>query len=211
MFVRDYMARAPISITKDTPVFKALTIMKNNKIRHLPVVTERGKYLGMATEKNLFYLAPSPATSLSIFEINTLMAEIKVAEAMREIPAVTPDTTLEEAALLMKEQRTNGIPVVENDTLVGIITESDIFEALANVFGYGKPGIRMVIEAKDTTGLIAEITKIIKDFDIAIRSIVTIPRDDVKVGIVLRLSVTDPAPLVEALKKNGFTVSNILG
>jgi len=211
MFVRDYMARAPISIPVDTPVFKALAIMKNNKIRHLPVVSDKGKLLGMVTEKNLFYLAPSPATSLSIFEINSLMAEIKVAEAMKEIPPVSPDTTLEEAALLMREQRTNGIPVVEGDTLVGLITESDIFEALAKLFGYGKPGIRMVVEAKDSLGLIADITKIIKDFDIVIRSIVTIPKEDFKTDVVLRLSITDPAPLVEALEKKGFTVSNILG
>lgn len=211
MFVRDYMARAPISISMDTPVFKALAIMKNNKIRHLPVVSQKGKLLGMVTEKSLFYLAPSPATSLSIFEINSLMAEIKVAEAMKEIPSVTPDTTLEEAALLMREQKTNGIPVVEGDALVGLITESDIFEALAKVFGYGKPGIRMVVEAKESMGLIADITKIIKDFDIVIMSIVTIPKEDFKTDVVLRLSITDPVPLVEALEKKGFKISNILG
>jgi acetoin utilization protein AcuB len=147
------MSRAPITIDKDTPVYKALGIMKNNRIRHLPVVL-KGKLLGMVTEKNLFYLAPSPATSLSIFEINTLMAEITVAEAMKKIPTVTPDTTIEEAALLMRDQMTNGIPVVEEgDVLVGIITESDIFNALIKLFGYGKPGIRMVIEAKDRVGL----------------------------------------------------------
>jgi acetoin utilization protein AcuB len=209
MFVRDYMARAPITIEKDTPVFKALSIMKNNKIRHLPVVS-KGKLLGIVTEKNLFYLSPSPATSLSIFEINSLMAEITVAEAMKTVQAVTPDTTLEEAAVLMREHKIGGLPVVEGDTLVGLITESDIFDAMVKLFGYGKPGIRMVIEAKDRVGLIADITKIIKDFDIVIRSIVTIDKDDTKTDIVLRLNVVDPAPLVTALESNGFEVSYII-
>jgi acetoin utilization protein AcuB len=209
MFVRDYMARAPITISKDTPVFKALGIMKNNKIRHLPVVSE-GKLLGMVTEKNLFYLSPSPATSLSIFEINSLMAEITVAEAMKKVPAVTPDTTLEEAALLMRELKIGGLPVVEGDALVGLITESDIFDAMVKLFGYGKPGIRMVIEAKDRVGLIADITKIIKDFDIVIRSIVTIDKEDAKTDVVLRLGVVEPVPLVEALESNGFKVSYII-
>lgn len=209
MFVRDYMARAPITIDKDTPVFKALSIMKNNKIRHLPVVS-KGKLLGIVTEKNLFYLSPSPATSLSIFEINSLMAEITVAEAMKTVQAVKPDTTLEEAALLMREHKIGGLPVVEGDVLVGLITESDIFDAMVKMFGYGKPGIRMVIEAKDRVGLIADITKIIKDFDIVIRSIVTIDKDDTKTDIVLRLNVVDPAPLVAALESNGLEVSYII-
>ena|SRR5665647_536281 len=209
MFVRDYMARSPITIEKDTPVFKALSIMKNNKIRHLPVVS-KGKLLGIVTEKNLFYLSPSPATSLSIFEINSLMAEITVAEAMKTVQAVKPDTTLEEAALLMREHKIGGLPVVEGDVLVGLITESDIFDAMVKMFGYGKPGIRMVIEAKDRVGLIADITKIIKDFDIVIRSIVTIDKDDTKTDIVLRLNVVDPAPLVAALESNGFEVSYII-
>lgn len=209
MFVRDYMARAPITIEKDTPVFKALTIMKNNKIRHLPVVS-KGKLLGVVTEKNLFYLSPSPATSLSIFEINSLMAEITVAEAMKTVQPVNPDTTLEEAALYMREHKIGGLPVVEGGVLVGLITESDIFDAMVKLFGYGKPGIRMVIEAKDRVGLIADITKIIKDFDIVIRSIVTFDKDDNKTDIVLRLNVVDPAPLVAALESNGFEVSYII-
>lgn len=204
------MSRAPITIDKNTPVYKALGIMKNNRIRHLPVVS-KGKLLGMVTEKTLFYLAPSPATSLSIFEINTLMAEITVAEAMKKIPTVTPDTTIEEAALLMRDQMTNGIPVVEEDNvLVGIITESDIFNALIKLFGYGKPGIRMVIEAKDRVGLIADITRIVKEFDIVIRSIVTVDKEDSKVNVVLRLSVVEPAPLVDALESNGFKVTYIV-
>ena len=209
MFVRDYMARAPITIEKDTPVFKALTIMKNNKIRHLPVVS-KGKLLGIVTEKNLFYLSPSPATSLSIFEINSLMAEITVAEAMKTVQPVYPDTTMEEAALYMREHKIGGLPVVEGDVLVGLITESDIFDAMVKLFGYGKPGIRMVIEATDRVGLIADITKIIKDFDIVIRSIVTFDKDDNKTDIVLRLNVVDPAPLVTALESNGFEVSYII-
>jgi acetoin utilization protein AcuB len=183
--------------------------MKNNKIRHLPVVS-KGKLLGIVTEKNLFYLSPSPATSLSIFEINSLMAEITVAEAMKTVQAVKPDTTLEEAALLMREHKIGGLPVVEGDVLVGLITESDIFDAMVKLFGYGKPGVRMVIEAKDRVGLIADITKIIKDFDIVIRSIVTIDKDDNKTDIVLRLNVVDPAPLVAALESNGFEVSYII-
>lgn len=209
MFVQDYMARAPITIDKDTPVFKALGIMKNNKIRHLPVVS-KGKLLGVVTEKNLFYLSPSPATSLSIFEINSLMAEITVVEAMKKVPTVTPETTLEEAALLMREHKIGGLPVVEGAALVGLITESDIFDAMVKMFGYGKPGIRMVIEAKDRLGLIADITKIIKDFDITIRSIVTIDKEDSKTDVVLRLGVVEPAPLVEALESNGFKVSYII-
>ena len=210
MFVRDYMSRSPITINKDTPVFKALTILKSNKIRQLPVVSAEGKLIGLVAEKDLINVSPSPATSLSIYEVNYLLAKLTVAEAMsKNLLTVSPDATIEETALLMREHKINSVPVIENDALVGIITVSDIFDAMLKLFAYGKPGVRMVIEAKDRVGLIADITKIVKEFDIMIRGIVTVEKDDSKADVVLRIGTVDPAPIVEALEKNGFKVTCI--
>ncbi|NLJ75697.1 MAG: CBS domain-containing protein [Peptococcaceae bacterium] len=209
MFIHDYMSRAPITISQETPVLKALSIMKKNKIRQLPVVLG-GKLIGLVTEKDLLNVSPSPATSLSIFEVNYLLAKITVKDAMvKDVMTVTPDTTIEETALLMREHKINSVPVVENDALVGIITDSDIFDAMVKLFGYGKPGVRMVIEAKDRVGLLADITKIVKEFDIIIRAVVTVEKANQKADVVLRLGIVDPAPLVEALEKNGFKVTYI--
>ena len=206
MFVRNYMTKAPITISKKTPVFEALEIMKKYNIRHLPVVSD-GKLDGVVTEKMLLTVSPSPATSLSIYELNYLLAKMTVADAMvKQVLMVTPDTTIEEAAMLMRENKIGSVPVVEDGNLVGIITVVDIFDALLKFFGYGKPGTRFVLEAKEQVDLITEISQIVKEFNVEIQSIVTVAKDNERVEMMLRLSTIDTEPLLEAMKKRGINV-----
>lgn len=209
MFVRDYMTKSPITINKKTPVFEALEIMKKHKIRQLPVVSE-GKLAGLVTEKELLTVTPSPATSLSIYEMNYLLAKMTVAEALVKNPiTVTPDTTLEEASVLMREHKIGSVPVLEGGKLVGIITATDIFDALIRFFGYGKAGTRLVVESRDRIGLLADVTQVIKEFDVLIQGIICVPKDNENVEMMLRLSTIDSAPLVEALGKRGLKVTCI--
>lgn len=207
MFVRDYMTKNPITINKKTPIFEALEIMKKYKIRQLPVVAE-GKLAGLVTEKELLTVSPSPATSLSIYEMNYLLAKMTVAEAMVKNPlTVSPNTTLEEAALLMREHKIGSVPVLEGEKLVGIITVTDIFDALARFFGYGKAGTRLVIESKDRTGLLADVTQLVKEFDVAIKGIIVVEKDNETVEMMLRLSTIEAAPIVEAMESRGLKVT----
>lgn len=206
MFVRNYMTKAPITISKKTPVFEALEIMKKYNIRHLPVVSE-GKLAGVVTEKMLLTVSPSPATSLSIYELNYLLAKMTVADAMvNQILMVTPDTTIEEAALLMRENKIGSVPVVEDENLIGIITVVDIFNALIKFFGYGKPGTRFVLEAEDQVDLISAISQVVKESKVQIQSIVSVAKDNERVEMMLRLSTIDTAPLLEAMKNRGINV-----
>ncbi|NLI13909.1 CBS domain-containing protein [Pelotomaculum propionicicum] len=207
MFVRNYMTKSPITISKKTPVFEALEIMKKYNIRHLPVVSE-GKLDGVVTEKMLLTVSPSPATSLSIYELNYLLAKMTVEDAMvHKVIKVSPDTTIEEAALLMRENKIGSVPVVEDEKLVGIITVIDIFDALVKFFGYGKPGTRFVLEAKDEVELITEVSQVVKEFDVQIQSIVSMAKDNERVEMMLRLSTIDTEPLLEAMKKRGIKVN----
>lgn len=209
MFVRDYMSKSPITINKKTPVFEALEIMKKHKIRQLPVVSE-GKLAGLVTEKELLTVSPSPATSLSIYEMNYLLAKMTVSEAMVKNPlTVTPNTTIEEAALLMREHKIGSVPVLEGEKLVGLITVTDIFDALAKFFGYGKPGTRLVIESKERVGLLADVTQVIKEFDVQIQGIICVVKDNENVEMMLRLGTIDSAPLVTALESRGLKVTCI--
>lgn len=207
MFVRNYMTRIPVTISKKITVFDALAIMKKNKIRQLPVVSE-GKLEGLVTEKDLLTVSPSPATSLSIFELNELLAKMTVDEVMVKKPiTVEPGTTLEEAALLMRENKINSVPVLEGDKLVGLITVTDIFDALIRFFGYGKPGTRLLLEASDRVGLLADITRVVKDFDVSIKASIVVYKDNENVEIMLRLGTVDPGPLVAALQEKGYKVT----
>ncbi|HBC94719.1 MAG TPA: acetoin dehydrogenase [Pelotomaculum sp.] len=207
MFVRNYMTRMPVTISKKMTVFDALAIMKKHKIRQLPVVSGE-KLEGLVTEKDLLTVSPSPATSLSIFELNELLAKMTVAEIMVKSPiTVQPNSTLEEAALLMREHKIGSVPVLEKDKLVGIITVTDIFDALIRFFGYGKAGTRLLLEAQDRIGLLADITQVVKDFGVLIKASIVVYKDNENVEIMLRLGTVDPGPLVTALQEKGYKVT----
>ncbi len=156
----------------------------------------------------LLTVSPSPATSLSIYELNYLLAKMTVEDAMvQKVIKVTPDTTIEEAALLMRENKIGSVPVVENDKLVGIITVIDVFDALVKFFGYGKPGTRFVLEAKDEVELITEVSQVVKELNVQIQSIVSMAKDNERVEMMLRLSTIDTEPLLAAMKQRGIKVN----
>lgn len=128
--VRDWMTPNPISIDPQTTLPEAHKLMKECHIRRLPVV-EHGKVVGILTLGDIREASPSNATSLSIFELNYLLAKLTVEKIMTRDPILIAQTaTIREAAQLMLEHKIGGLPVVENDKLVGIITESDIFRVL---------------------------------------------------------------------------------
>jgi len=128
--VRDWMTRDPITITSDTALPHAHRLMQDHSIRRLPVVDE-GVLVGIITLGDVREAEPSDATSLSIFELNYLLAKLPVSDIMTSNPiTVTPITTIARAAQLMLEHKVGGLPVVDRGKLVGIITESDIFRML---------------------------------------------------------------------------------
>jgi acetoin utilization protein AcuB len=129
MLVGERMTRDPIVVRDDTPIDKALKIMRDNQVRRLPVLNDKGALVGIISERDLLYASPSPATSLSIYELHYLLSEIKVAAVMTtEVITVTEDTPLQEAARIMADNKIGGLPVERKGELVGIITETDLFK-----------------------------------------------------------------------------------
>lgn len=127
--VRDWMTREIITVTPDTTLPEAHQIMMNEEIRRLPVVYSDGRLAGIITLGDVRGAQPSPATSLSIWELNYLLSQLKVEKIMTPDPiTIHEDATIGEAARVMLENRVSGLPVVDNTgKLAGIITESDIF------------------------------------------------------------------------------------
>lgn len=129
MKVSDVFTRGAIVVEPNTSAPQARKIMEEHKIRRLPVVDE-GKLVGIITLTDLLKAAPSPATSLSIWELHYLLDRVKVSEIMtRDVVTTTPDTDLRQVANIMAERKIGGLPVVENGEVVGMITESDVFRA----------------------------------------------------------------------------------
>ena len=127
--VKDWMSPEVVTITPDTTLPEAHQIMTNEEIRRLPVVDKDGRLVGIVTIGDVRSAEPSPATSLSIWEMNYLLSSLKIDKIMTHHPvSITPDATIGEAARMMLERRVSGLPVVDGDYhVIGIITESDIF------------------------------------------------------------------------------------
>lgn len=129
--VRDWMTPNPITIVPKTTLPEAHNLMKESKIRRLPVV-DRGRLVGIVTLGDVREAEPSNATSLSIYELNYLLSKLTVDKIMTRDPlTISPDATIREAAHIMLEHKIGGLPVMEGERIVGIITESDIFRVLA--------------------------------------------------------------------------------
>lgn len=131
MRVRDYMTTPAVTVEPKTDLAAALKRMRERRIRRLPVVNAAGGLVGIVSERDLLYASPSPATSLSVWELNYLVAKLLVEKVMtRNVITVAPNAPLEEAATLMLEHKIGGLPVVNSENeLEGVITESDIFRA----------------------------------------------------------------------------------
>ncbi|NLA58830.1 MAG: CBS domain-containing protein [Firmicutes bacterium] len=209
MMVKTRMTPNPITATPDMGVLDALKLMRKHKVRRLPVL-ENDKLVGIVVESELLRVAPSPATTLSVFEMNTILNKITVKEVMTPDPVtVTPDTLIEEAAVLMRENVVSGLPVLDNGKLVGIITETNIFDAFVDSMGLRSNGIRLALETEDRAGVLAEITRIIRDHGINIISLATFYDGEEKRSIVLRLDTTDVDTVVKDLEKAGCKVTHM--
>ncbi len=158
MLVGERMTRRPITVTDDTPFDRALELMRKEKVRRLPVLDRHGRLVGIVSEKDLLYASPSPVTSLSIYEIHTLLAKVRMRDVMtKEVITVTEDTPLEEAARIMADNKIGGLPVVRDGKLVGIITETDIFKIFLELLGAREQGVRLAMLVPDKKGVLAKI------------------------------------------------------
>ncbi|MDY7078884.1 MAG: CBS and ACT domain-containing protein [Chloroflexota bacterium] len=152
------MTKRPITVTEDTSVDKALQLMREEKVRRFPVVDKHGKLVGIVSEKDLLYASPSPATTLSVYEIPYLLSKIKMHNLMtKEVIAVSEDTPLEEAARIMADNKIGGLPVTRDGKLVGIITETDMFKLFLELFGARQEGVRLTMLVPEEKGTLAKI------------------------------------------------------
>ena len=157
MFVRSYMTRDPVTVSPDTNFPQAMDLIRKRKIRRLPVV-EKGRLVGIVVEKDLLSTQPSPATTLSLYEIYSLLETIRMRQIMnRPVITVEGDCPVEEAARIMVENTISCLPVMNGENLAGIITETDVFKVLVEVLGGQEAGLRFTLRLPDRVGELAGI------------------------------------------------------
>lgn len=133
-FVRNWMSKHPITVDKTATLPEAHQLMHEHKVRRLPVL-DGDKLVGIITRSDVRGAEPSEATTLSIWELNYLVSKLTVEKVMtHKIITVTSDTPIAKAAKLMLENKIAGLPVVDGETLAGIITESDIFRMVVDTW-----------------------------------------------------------------------------
>ncbi len=209
MFVRDRMTASPMTINDSVPVIEAGEIFRKNNFARLPVMHD-GKLVGIITQDDLLKVSPSQATTLSVWELNYVLSKLLIKDAMTKNPViVSPNATLEEAALLMREKEIGALPVIDQDKLVGIITESDIFDAFIDLMGLKRIGTRISIDLEDRVGAIAQITDLLRLEKINIVSLALFHRDNSWGELVLRLDSPQSESIVEKLKEKGYKVLHV--
>jgi acetoin utilization protein AcuB len=159
MLVKDCMTRHPIMISPETPALKAQNLMIENKVRHLPVVGDGKRIIGLITRDTLM-VPPSDLGSLNVWEISRILSNIKAENVMvkgKELITIDPEATLESAAELMIQKKIGCLPVVEDDIVVGIITEVDMLAKLSELLGGGVEGVRATIRVPNVVGEYAKI------------------------------------------------------
>ena len=207
MRIKDFMTTNVVAVSEDTSIHDARKIMKAHKIRRLPVL-KRDKLVGLVTEHMLLEAAPSPATALSIHELQYLLAKMTAKDIMVKKPySVSPDMPAEEALQLGQEMGYGAFPVVEDGKLVGIVTESDIVRVMTRVLGLRERGKRIDIKASKEFGTMKRIMEILDEHKTALLSLMTLPRpEDEDWLVVLRIKSDNAEPVVKELKSAGFNV-----
>ncbi|MGE5840278.1 MAG: CBS and ACT domain-containing protein [Deltaproteobacteria bacterium] len=165
LLVENWMNPNVITVDADDSMLDATRILKEKNIRHLPVL-EKGKLVGVVTDRDLKRASPSDATSLEAHELLYLVANIKVREIMTRNPITVPyNFTIEEAAQILLEAKISGMPVVDKQgDVIGTITQTDLFKVLISLTGVGKKGVQFAFLLEDRAGSIKEVADVIRGY-----------------------------------------------
>jgi acetoin utilization protein AcuB len=208
LLVKDSMSRQVVALPPQATAGEALALCRERRIRHMPVL-EDGRLVGIVSDRDLRSATPAlgdPARAEALGGI--LISEVMASE----VTTALPDDPIEEAANAMREKRIGCLPVVEDDNLVGIISSSDVMEALVYLMGAHEPGNRLEVVMPDRPGTLAGVAGIFGELGINIVSVVAGPRhplpDSLESGrvAVFRVDTMDLRSTVDILERAGYAV-----
>jgi acetoin utilization protein AcuB len=198
-----------ITVSPTTSLEDANILIKKKKIDHLPVIDGNGKLVGILSDRDLKQYWASPATTLSKNELNYLIQQVIVEMIMiKAVITISPETTVERAALIMQENDINALPVMENNQLVGIITSSDVMDVLLSAIGISDDSVRLGVMVKDSIGALADLSALLSKEQINIQSLFSWPEKgyDGVYQLVMRIPKDDGNQALKALSDNGYKV-----
>ncbi|QQE75559.1 CBS domain-containing protein [Brevibacillus composti] len=204
MRVENIMRKRVVTVSPLTTIGEALQLLRGNRIRHLPVI-EQERLVGIVSDRDLREALPSAL--LPRDDDQTVLNKPVSAIMKSQVLTAHPLDFIEDAAMQIYEHQVGSLPVVEGNRLVGIITESDLFNSLIELFGVNKPSSHIDVEVDDRVGMLAEVSQIFREAQINITSIVVFPGSQPgKKHLVFRVQTIDPRPVFQLLRDRGFTV-----
>lgn len=206
MFVKTKMTANPFIISPDQTIPDAHEIMQQYGVKRLPVV-KNGKLVGVVSKEDIAHASPSKATTFSVGELTYLLAKTKISKVMVKNPiTISPDALLEEAATLMRDHDIGFLPVMKNDKLVGIITQSDILDSFIDILGFREPGTRFTVEADDEPGMMSKATGIISEHGANITHMAVYRGENGKSTMVIGINSLNVDEIESAIEAAGFQV-----
>ncbi|MBN1147747.1 MAG: CBS domain-containing protein [Anaerolineales bacterium] len=214
MLVNDCMMRHPILIPPTTPAAEAERIMTDNKIRHLPVVGDGKRLMGLVTRQQLA-LKPTDIGSLDVWEITRILSNLKVADVMvkaNDVFTITSDRTIERAASILTEHKIGCLPVVEDEIVIGILTEADLLRAFQEMLGLPAVGVRVTMRMPDRTGEFIKLASVMAERGWGVMGIGSFPshRNPGFYDVVVKIPRVSVDEVIEALSQvPGQTIADI--
>lgn len=195
MLVANWMTKDVVTITPDRSMMKCSKLMKDKSISRVPVVDEDGRIVGIVSDRDIKDASPSKATTLDMHELYYLLSEIKIGDIMtKKVMTIKMAETVEKVAVIMLENSFGGLPVVDDDNkVVGIITDTDIFKVLVEITGVYEGGAQVCLHIPTASGSLAPIINFLKDQGARVMSILTqnVPEDVPTKDVFIRIRDMD--------------------
>ncbi|MDH4162944.1 MAG: CBS and ACT domain-containing protein [Nitrospirota bacterium] len=173
MYVSDWMTQKVYTLESHDFLSNAIAVMKEKGIKHLPIV-KGSKVKGILSDRDIKEFSPSKATTLDIYELHYLLANTRIKDVMRpKVITTTPDTPVEEAAMIMLDNNIGCLPVLDNGCLCGIISDRDIYRAMVDITGVRHGGHRICVTIEDRPGSIREVADIVRRHNFHLQGILT--------------------------------------
>ncbi len=174
MFVSDWMTKKVYTVTQNDSISDAIKLLKEKKVKHLPVVKDDSRIVGILSDRDIKDYTPSKVSTFDIHELNYILFTTKVSKIMvKNVITAAPDMPIEEAAMTMYDKNIGCLPVVDEDKLIGIISDKDLFRVLVDITGVRQGGNRFYVVLKDKLGVTGEVLDVLRKHGFTLDSVLT--------------------------------------
>ena len=174
MFVSDWMTKKVYTVTQNDSISDAIKLLKEKKVKHLPVVKDGSRIVGILSDRDIKDYTPSKVSTFDIHELNYILFTTKVSKIMvKNVLTAGPDMPIEEAAMTMYDKNIGCLPVVDKDKLIGIISDKDLFRVLVDITGVRQGGNRFYVVLKDKLGVTGEVLDVLRKHGFTLDSVLT--------------------------------------